>query len=148
MIPKSEWKWYGNPGHFICSAYCRFHLCTEIGDYLVSTVGEYIPDSKVREILAETRGITLEGKGDAREYDYMKKIGFEEIGYGRTYETMAFKISGKRCDSKKCGCGLPEIIPSELKSGSYNTGKEATEGHNRICEEVAAGNISSGDDNE
>ena len=55
MIPVSDWIWFGTPGHFICANYCRFHLCTRVGDYLVSTVGEYVPPEPVREIFARTR---------------------------------------------------------------------------------------------
>ena len=62
-------KWFGSPGHFICSFDCRFHLCTQVGDYLVSTVGELFFDSDIREITAKSRGFALEGRGDARKAD-------------------------------------------------------------------------------
>ena len=55
MINKADWEWYGNAGHFICGHSCRFHLCTKVGSYLISTVGEYVPDSFVRAILKESR---------------------------------------------------------------------------------------------
>lgn len=137
-IPKAEWKWFGNAGHFICAQWCRFHLCTQIGNYLVSTVGEYVPDDQVREIICQSRGIVLEGRGDARLYDYMKKVGFQELGCGRTYETMAFKTTGKVCEAPDCGCGLPEIEPSELDFAGYSSAGEATAGHYAICEKIAA----------
>ena len=54
MIEEKEWKWYGNAGHFIGSNSCRFHLCTEIGDFLVSTVGDYFPFTS-SEIIKEFR---------------------------------------------------------------------------------------------
>ncbi len=41
-IPESKWEWFGNAGHFMCSQWCRFHLCTKVGPWLVSTVGEYV----------------------------------------------------------------------------------------------------------
>lgn len=122
-------KWFGSPGHFICSFDCRFHMCTLVGDYLVSTVGQLFPDSTVREILAKSRGVELKGIGDARKADYMAKIGFDEIGYGRKYETMVFK-AGKPCDAKGCGCGLPALADGvELDSAIANDAKTATANH-------------------
>jgi hypothetical protein len=121
-------KWFGTPGHFICAFDCRFHMCTQVGNYLVSTVGELFFDSTIREITAQSRGITLEGRGDSRRADYMTKIGFEDIGYKRKYETLVFK-AGASCVAKECNCGLPEIDGSELDSDTYNDRKSATEGH-------------------
>jgi hypothetical protein len=138
VIPQDKWKWFGNAGHLICSHDCRFHLCTLIGNVLVSTVGQYFPDATVREILAESRKITLQGRGDDRKHDYMKKIGYEEIGCDRKFETMAFKVSEKVCTAKDCNCGMPEIVPTEIEMEGYNTAGEATKGHMRICMKVAA----------
>lgn len=137
-IPKSEWRWYGNAGHFICANDCRFHLCTEIGDFLVSTVGQLLLDSAIREIFASERGITLEGIGDARRADWMRKAGYEDIGYGRKFETMVFR-AGKRCEENDCGCGLPEIDGHDLLFEGYNRADDATRGHHAMCERVAAG---------
>lgn len=136
-----NWKWFGNAGHFICAQWCRFHLCTQVGKYLVSSVGEYWPERGVREIqakvydprwLAENR----HRKGDDFDFLYMKKFGFAEIGCDRKYETMVF-LAGKPCDAPGCGCGLPAIDGSELDSGSYNDAKSATEGHMELCQKYA-----------
>lgn len=74
MIPKTDWKWYGLPGHFIGASRCYFHLCTVIGDYIISTVGHYHP------------------RDDEPP---------QQIGLGRLYETMVFK--GGRLCSCGCG---------------------------------------------
>jgi len=140
MIPEKDWEWYGDPGHFICSHDCRFHLCTVIGEYIVSTVGKYFPDAPVREILAESRGIKLTGRGDERRNDFLEKIGYEEIGLDRTYETMVFK-SGERCNSKGCNCGMPSIASHELEFSAYNDPKSANEGHLALCYKAAKGEI-------
>lgn len=132
MIPNDKWKWFGHAGHFICGQWCRYHLVTQIGPWLISTVGEYVPDEGSREILAECRGIVLEGKGDARLADYMKKIGFEDIGMDRKYETMVFK-AGPACVSETCGCGLPSICGSELDFRGYNVAGDAAKGHMALC---------------
>lgn len=136
-IPQSEWKWFGHAGHLIVSQWCRFHLCTLIGRYLVSTVGEYVPDETVREIHCEVRGIALVGRGDARLADYMKKVGFQEIGFGRTYETMVFNTTGEFCQRPECGCGLPAIVPTELEGAGYSNPGDATRGHYAACEKWA-----------
>ncbi len=134
--PAEKWKWFGNAGHFICGSRCRFHLTTVVGPWLVSTVGQYLPDEGSREIVAQSRHVKLEGRGDAREADYMKKIGYEEIGIDRTFETMVF-LAGKPCVVKKCCCGLPALVHPELDSSAYNEAGIATKGHYAMCRKWA-----------
>lgn len=100
------WKWFGTPGHYICSHRCLFHLCTQVGDYLVSTVGGLDTDNE-----------HLDGK---------------DIGLNRKYETMAFK-AGPPCDLPGCMCGQPAIDGYEVYFSGYNDRKSATEGHMRAC---------------
>lgn len=128
-----QWKWFGDPGHFICAFDCRFHLCTQVGKYLVSTVGKYFPDEPTREIIAKSRGIELQGVGDARKQDYMDKIGFQNISLNYKYETMVF-MAGEPCTLPNCNCGLPRTNGSELDVDTYNTAGEATKGHMTMCE--------------
>lgn len=132
-----NWKWFGNAGHLIVSDNCRFHLCTKVGKYLISTVGQYWPVRPVRQILAQSydpkwlsKNIHL--KGDYFDIAYMERFGFQEIGYNRTYETMVFR-AGKVCNRKGCKCGMPLINGSELDSEPYNDTKSATEGHMKMC---------------
>lgn len=133
-LTKDKWVWMPHPGHFICSRDCKFFLNTYVGGYVVSTVGEYFPDAGVREIMAESRGIKLEGMGDYRRADYMKKVGYEEIGYGRKYETMVFK-AGR--DKKNECCPYHATDYSELDGGAYNDAGEAFKGHLRLCKKWA-----------
>lgn len=128
-MKKDKWIWMPHPGHFICARDCRFHLNTYVGKYIVSTVGEYLPDSLVRDILAESRGVVLEGMGDNRLADYMKKLGFEELGYGRKYETMVFPAEKR--DSICCPYTASDW--SGLEMDGYNSPDEATEGHMKFC---------------
>ena len=127
-----NWKWFGNAGHFICGDLCRFHLATQVGPWLVSTVGQMFPDEGTREVFATSRGVELSGRGDARKFDYMQKIGYQEIGCGRTFETMVFR-AGDPCASEGCQCGLPNISGSELESDAYNDAGSATNGHMALC---------------
>lgn len=104
-----NWIWYGNPKHFIGGNECRWHLATQIGDWIVSSVGEYLPLGFKRT----------------------NKQLFEEIGYDRFYETMVFK-------AMKCKCGCDRVICDVTKEhpelfGSYKTFTEAEKGHIEIC---------------
>lgn len=140
-IPESEWAWFGVAGHFICGDKCQFHLTTRIGMMLVSTIGEYMPDSTVQTILARTRGFALTERGYAREAEfYQKNGGFEKIGAWGKYETMVF-AAGAPCAEPDCDCGLPSIDGHSLGGERYDARKDATEGHMRYCELAATGRI-------
>ena len=111
-ISPSEWKWFGFPGHFISARNCRFRLCTQVGGYLVSTVGSYWP--------------TI-GEGEE-----------QEIGCGRKYETMVFR-AGEPCTQKGCNCGQPVLDPAlELAMIGCNTPDEAQRNHMVTCARYAA----------
>jgi hypothetical protein len=49
-IPISKWEWSGHAGHFCASDSCKFRLHTKIGNYVISTVGEYVCDGEIKEI--------------------------------------------------------------------------------------------------
>ena len=92
-----------------------------------------MPPASVREIVAKSRGITLTAKGDAAEVEWLKKVGFEELGHKRTYETMVFR-AGKPCVSKGCNCGMPAPNDwSELEMQGYKDAGSATRGHYELC---------------
>jgi hypothetical protein len=140
-IPPERWKWFGNAGHFICSRDCQFHLCTLVGKYLVSTVGQMRLDRVDREIHAKVhdpRWLAKFGhlKGDEFDAAYTRKFGFETVGYDWTYETMVFK-AGKPCSDKECNYGLPNIEGSELDFSPYNDAGAATRGHLAMCRKWA-----------
>ncbi len=125
MIPEHKWKWFGMVGHFICGPWCRFHLCTQVGGFLVSTIGFYVP-------------ARCAGGSEQTEHEWLRAHpNGEQIGSQRFYETMVFK-AGKPCRVKKCNCGLP--LPQdwgELDTAGYQTQGEATEGHRRMCLKIA-----------
>jgi hypothetical protein len=133
---KATWVWLPHPSHFICAAHCRFHLATCVGDFIVSTVGEYVPPEGTREVLAACRGIVLEGKGDARERDWLRKVGFEDIGHMRKYETMVFHAVPAPADAK-CGCRFHVGDWLELYGVGANDPEEAYRNHMTLCEEWA-----------
>jgi hypothetical protein len=124
MVCESEWRWFGNPGHFICSRWCRFHLCTQVGEYLVSTVGEYV-------------SLRNSGGSERKEAKYLDKhpLG-EEIGCDRFFETMVFKC-GEVCSCAECGCGLPTHDGGEVDFRPANSRKSAAEIHMAMCRKWA-----------
>ena len=134
---KANWIWMPHAAHLIVGQDCRFHLATYVGKWIVSTVGEYLPDSNVREVLAESRGLDLQGRGDERRHDWMKKNGYEEIGFNRKYETMVFKA--QRRPKKELAKDGTTCCPWEQQSGTevdmvgYNTPERAYLGHLKMC---------------
>lgn len=128
---RKEWVWMPHAAHLIVGRDCRFHLATVVNGYLISTVGEYLPDSQVREIMAQSRKVSLEGKGDERLADFMRKVGYEEIGFGRKYETMVFR-SSRRPDKSSC-CPYTAADWSEIDFEGYNKPEDAYSGHLKMC---------------
>lgn len=59
-MSRQDWIWQPHAGHFIGGRYCKFFLNTYVNGYIVSTVGEYFPDSRIREIYAMSRGVKVE----------------------------------------------------------------------------------------
>jgi len=111
-------------GHFICSQWCNFFLNTYVNGYIISTVGEYVPDSDVRRILRKSRNMETDLIGDEEREDF----GFEDIGYKRKYETMVFHA--KPSESKCCPFEVSDH--SGIDFEGYNDPGEAYEGHLRM----------------
>ena len=133
-MKKQDWIWMPHAAHFIMANRCEFHLATYVGGYIVSTVGELMPDETVREIHAEVYGIKLEGRGEARERDFRKKCGFMEVGLHRLYETTVFRAEPN--DAQKC-CPFTIESPKSVDFRGYNTADDATAGHYDLCTEYS-----------
>jgi hypothetical protein len=121
----SRVKWFGHAGHFILGHRCRFHLCTQVGKYLVSTVGELWHERGSREIHARIVDpawfdANRHRLGDDFDAAYFKRFGYDAIGCDRKYETMVFK-AGARC--------RPGPAAGTLRAGArsdHGMGGEAT----------------------
>lgn len=112
MIPESEWLWSGYAEHFIGAADCRFSMATAIGEYVVSTVGEYFPTSH---------------KGDDPR----------PIGAERTYETFVFK-AGPTCGK----CPFPHIADAtEIEAEPANDAAAAHANHMTMCRKYAKAGV-------
>ncbi len=129
MTPASKWVWMPHTGHLCVGMDCRFHLNTRVGRYVVSTVGEYLPDSSSWHIYAQGKGVTLSGLGDDLRADFLKKVGYIEVGFKRTYETMVFRA--KKVKDSCCPWQMDE--PTELDMEGYSQAGEAYAGHLRMC---------------
>lgn len=112
VVPPAQWKWCGYAGHFIAADSCRFRMCTQVGDWLISSVGDML-DSKGKR----------------------QRIGAGEDAY---FETCVFK-AGPICSVRGCGCGQPTIDGHELDSRRCGTGGEAQALHMAFCEKYARG---------
>lgn len=109
-IPESEWAWYGHPLHFLGARTCFFRMGTKVGEYVVSTVDDW----------------SIDGHSESRE-----------LGLGRKFETMVFRVTGRV--TAECGC--PDIDPEELECVGYNDAVSAREGHMEMCRRVARGEV-------
>lgn len=122
-------------GHFIGGNHCRFHLNTKVGKYIVSTVGElWWDDRGVREIHASIHDPEWHKEnnhlmGDAYSAAYFKQFGFEELGFGRTYETMVF--GAVKADDACCPWKIN--VGDEKDSDGYTAAEEAYKGHLKLC---------------
>lgn len=108
-VAVEDWKWFGYPGHFVGARECVFHLTTQVGRFLVSTIGDYRPLTNGQRA---------------------KKM--EEVGFGRNFETEVY-LAGQPCRADNCGCGLPQIEGPLLEIAGYKTAGEATKRHMEIC---------------
>ena len=114
MIEERDWKWFGFAGHFIGGNDCLFHLCTEVGEYLVSTVGDYRP-------------FGLEGR---------RQNESQEIGYNRLYETFVFSLENSELCS--CGCGIRKPVEMlEIDSLPASDATSARDNHMTMCRKYA-----------
>ncbi len=138
IYPRDAWRHYGTAGHLIVSSDCRFHLHTHVGPWRVSTVGECWPSRASREIHATIYDATWHRantmlRGDAYDAAYMKRFGFEQVGYNRTYETMVFRSDGPVCAEPDCQCGEASVTSwSELDVDGANQRGEAAANHWRL----------------
>ena len=130
MTTPDKWVWMPHPAHFICGADCKFHLATYVGGFIVSTVGEYMPDSHVRKTMEDVSGPRpVRGTGS-------RAGKWETIGYDRLYETMVFKAQPAE-ESDTC-CLWTTADGEDLDSEGYNEHGAAYRGHLSMCHKWAA----------
>ena len=108
-VPPEDWKWYGTPGHYILADDCIFHMTTQVGKWLVSTVGDL--HRRKGPPVRETKGLQ----------------NCEAVAIGRFFETMIFLGE----DGQQVGIQEGDAI-------GYDMGEEATAGHYKACREWAA----------
>lgn len=100
-------RYTGFARHFSAAAHCRFHITTEIGDVVVSTVGAYVEP----------------GSGSD---------GWDDVGHNRKFETYVFRI-GRPCTCES-RCGTRVVADwGAIDSRCYGTAAAATDGHEAMC---------------
>lgn len=134
----NDWIWMPHAGHLIVGSDCRFHLFTKVGDVVVSTVGEWVMPESAQRITAASRDADWyqdnhSRKGDAWRAAYQGRFGFEEIGAGRTYETMVFPATPSQHDC----CPWCAADYGERDFAGYNDAGEAYRGHMEMCRKWA-----------
>lgn len=102
-----SWRWCGHAHHFIDANHCQFHLATWVGNYLVSTVGDWWPHP-----------------GDERH-----ALGPEPDLF---FETMVFPASLGHDSDYSCH-GYAVDSWAEVDVWRYQTTEAANEGHLRAC---------------
>lgn len=68
-------------------------------------------------------------KGDDYDAEYFKQFGYEELGFGRTYETMVFRA----IPSKDGCCPYEQASGSEFETRGYKDPDDAYRGHLEMC---------------
>lgn len=109
QTPQNEWKWYGYAGHFSGGSACAYHLCTRIGGFLISTLGDYRPPSR----------------GGKRQL-----LGLANDSW---FETFVFHCEGEDENGDPI---VPSF--NEIDSRRYGTSIEAERGHYEFCQKYAA----------
>ena len=110
MTP-DKWIWMPHAGHYICGNKCKFHLATWVGNFIVSTVGEYLPALAVRG----------------------REVCYENVGCDRKYETMVFR--SMKADEDCCPYRM--AAANNLDFAGYNDPGEARLGHLKLCRKWA-----------
>lgn len=137
---KATWVWMPHAAHLIVAKWCQFHLATCVGDFIVSTVGEYFPERAVREIFAESRDHSWltenrHLRGDNFDAAYMKRFGYEEVGCDRRYESYVFPAGPSHLVPPCC-----QFTPKdwgEIDSLPANDAATAIANHMALCEKYA-----------
>lgn len=113
FIPEDRWHWCGYAGHLIVSDRCRFRMHTRVGNWRISTVGDYRPGP-------------IPGMWEGSE---MEAIGG---GPDAFFETYVFPVAGHGVN------GEGEVTDwFETDGERYATAIEAERGHMRYCYKYA-----------
>lgn len=142
-MSREDWIWMPHPAHLCVAHWCRFHLATYVNGHVISTVGEYFPDSSSRRGMLEWElkspfnrknkeeiEKTLSQQGDAFDRYYLHFFDYDDIGCNRKYETMVFAAE-RRVD--EC-CPYDALVEFNVDMMGYNCPGEATKGHYAMCE--------------
>jgi len=104
MVNEQKITELGCAGHLIVSNRCRWKRHTQVGNFRISTIGDYYYDGKRQSL------------------DYPANLYFE---------TMVFKTLNEQEEGNE-GCGCMQVVSfSELDGERYATAGEAQQGHEK-----------------
>lgn len=109
-MKRADWIWMPHAAQWCIGDHCRFHLATWVGNYIVSTVGEWLSDSE--------------------------DMKFKDIAHNAKYESMVFPSTLQTDPESKC-CPYTSASWMEIDVDRYNDPIKATKGHMRLCEKWA-----------
>lgn len=109
---EAKWVWMAHPAHFIGANDCQFRLATYVNGFIISSVGEYKPM-------------------------FSNKPDWQEIGWGRTYETMVFKARKATGENECAACLYVVSDFSNIDMEGYDSAKAAYAGHIAMCEKYS-----------
>ena len=104
MIKRKHWKWRGMAGHFCASDKCLFSLCTDIGEYRISTVGAYYVNGELEKVGArrhyETFVFRLNSYGYIEDWEEIDSdsLYVRDKAWIRTYDKKAEAMHLKMCE--------------------------------------------------
>jgi hypothetical protein len=107
-MSRSDWYWSGYPGHFIGADSCCFSLHTRVGDYRISTIGDYRLNS--------SSGVEKQTLG---------------VGEKDFFETMVFELEDE-IDPEAPEGAVKEWSGRDCRR--YAESREAERGHYEFCE--------------
>lgn len=111
----------GCKGHLIVGNSCRWHRHTQVGNYRISTIGDYYSVNYKKLDKGVPRSLALER---------------DRVGSGAKdfFESQVFKTSRKR-EKQNDGCGCRRVIDwGGLECKRYPTAGKAQAGHERLVQ--------------
>lgn len=107
IVRAGDWVWLPHGAHFIGVENCLFRMATIVGDFIISTVGQYFYKEEMKE-----------------------------IGCDRFYETMVFVAGESNGECFCCPKSIDldnKYGPEGLETIGYNNSEFAFDGHMEIC---------------
>lgn len=129
---KENWTWMPHVDSIIGDD-CQFRLCTYVNGYLITTIGEYLPERNILKSIHPLDNKLQTLKGDEFDRYFLSKYGYEKIAMGHLYQTQVF-IAQKRVEEEDQCCTHHRVKGEYcIESNGYAYAVSATVGHMNLC---------------